>query len=209
MLNHLPFNKFTSEYDNWFENNREIFNAEIKAIKNFIPSNGVGLEVGIGTARFAAPLGISFGIDPSLNMLKIAKKRKVLVCLAYGEQLPFGNSQFDYLLLVTVICFAGNIIKLLDESKRVIKPNGKIIVAFIDRESNLGKLYESKKAQDKFYSSANFFSTKDVINLLQELKFKNLRFRQTILGLPHNKDFSLKTLDGFGKGAFVVIEAHK
>ncbi|MGB3944604.1 MAG: methyltransferase domain-containing protein, partial [Methanothrix sp.] len=57
--------------------------------------------MGVGTGRFAAPLGISVGLDPSLPMMEVARKRGVLCVRGVAERLPFRDGAFDLLLMVT------------------------------------------------------------------------------------------------------------
>ena len=58
----IAFEENVAEYDAWFENNRETFSAELEAIKGFVPSVGKGVEIGVGTGRFASSLGITIGV---------------------------------------------------------------------------------------------------------------------------------------------------
>ena len=75
-------------YDNWFDEHPAVFRSEIRAIKKVMPARGRGLEIGVGTGRFASLLSAEFGLDPSLNMLKTARERKVkIVREAYPEEL--------------------------------------------------------------------------------------------------------------------------
>ena len=67
------FNKYTKEYDSWYDKNKYAYLSEIEAIRKVLPKKGIGLEIGVGTGRFAAPLGIKYGIDPSEKMLEIAR----------------------------------------------------------------------------------------------------------------------------------------
>jgi len=89
------FDKFYKKYDAWYERNKFAYLSELEAIKKVLPKKGKGLEIGVGTARFAKPLGIKYGIDPSKKMLEIAKKRDVK--LGYGE-----NYLLKILLLITL-----------------------------------------------------------------------------------------------------------
>jgi len=57
------FDTYTEEYEEWFERHKFAYLSEIEALKKVIPA-GKGLEVGVGTGRFAKPLGIDTGIDP-------------------------------------------------------------------------------------------------------------------------------------------------
>ncbi len=84
------FDTYTEEYEEWFNKNKFAYLSEIEALKKVIPA-GKGLEVGVGTGRFAEPLGIDIGVDPSENMLKIAKLRGIKTFQGYGENLPFKD----------------------------------------------------------------------------------------------------------------------
>jgi SAM-dependent methyltransferase len=208
MINESAFDKYTDVYDNWFDENKQIYQAEIKALQRFIPNVGLGIEIGVGTARFAIPLGIRIGIEPSRNMAKIARQRDIATCQGVGEFLPFCNGQFDFALLVTVVCFVDNVAQFFHEVSRVIKTDGKIIVGFIDKNSDLGKIYESRKDSDKFYKHANFYSVSDIQTHLQHAGFCNFGFSQTIFGLSQDAK-TYEVLNGYNKGAFVTICATK
>ena len=204
------FEQHAQEYDAWFDTHAFAYQAEVAALRSCIPGEGLSLEVGIGTGRFAGPLGIRFGIDPSRRMLAIARQRGLLVCQAVGEQLPFRDRQFDVVLLVTVICFVDDVPTLLRELRRVLKSGGHLVIGFINRDSELGRLYEARKETSAFYRDARFFSVEEVADRVQKAGFHSLRFRETLWGdsgqLASGK---LEVRDGYGKGAFVVLRAIK
>jgi hypothetical protein len=52
------FEKHAQEYDEWFDKNKPVYESEILALKDLIPREGTGLEIGVGTGRFATLLGI-------------------------------------------------------------------------------------------------------------------------------------------------------
>ena len=204
------FEEHASEYDQWFEAHEPVYQAELAALRKFLPPSGMGIEVGVGTGRFAVPLGIRYGIDPSWQMLNIARRRGLRVCQAVGEQLPFRDRQFDVVLLVTVICFVDDVPVLLRELRRVLKSGGHLVIGFINRDSELGRLYESRKETSAFYRDARFYSAEDVIDRVQEVGFRSLRFCETLLGDPGQLNSGkLEIRDGYGKGAFVVLGAQK
>ena len=60
-----PFERYTEEYEDWLERNKFAYLSELEAIKSQLPKTGYGLEIGVGSGRFAAPLGIKLGIEPS------------------------------------------------------------------------------------------------------------------------------------------------
>jgi ubiquinone/menaquinone biosynthesis C-methylase UbiE len=194
------FNKYAEEYDKWYDKNKTIYKLELEAIKKFIPKpekNKKGLEIGVGTGRFAEPLGIEYGLEPSKSMAEIAKKRGIKVYEGVAENIPFKDESFDYVLMTTTLCFLKEPIKGLSEIKRVLKPNGTLIIGMVDRDSPLGKFYESKKEKSRFYKNAKFYSLNEVLNWLEELKYKNIKYNR--VKLNKNDD----------KGSFVVICAEK
>jgi len=60
------FDHLALEYDDWFVRNESAYRSELAAIKAFMPKEGCGLEIGVGTGRFAASLGIEVGVEPAL-----------------------------------------------------------------------------------------------------------------------------------------------
>ncbi len=93
------FDEHAQDYDRWFDDNERVYQNEVDAVHKFLPASGIGIEVGVGTGRFAVPLCIKIGIDPSEPMTRIAKCRGMAVCRAIGECLPFRNDQFDFVLV--------------------------------------------------------------------------------------------------------------
>jgi hypothetical protein len=53
-----PFEEHAQQYEDWFERNRFAYESELRAVKTLLPEGGNGMEVGVGSGRFAAPLGI-------------------------------------------------------------------------------------------------------------------------------------------------------
>ena len=106
ILSESVFDKHATEYEEWFERNKLAYLSELELLRGVMPGYGRGLEVGIGTGRFAAPLAIGFGIDPSESMLKLAANPGLRVAIARGEQIPFRDGVFDYVLIMVTICFA-------------------------------------------------------------------------------------------------------
>jgi len=200
------FDKYSEEYDNWYERNKFAYLSELEVLKKVVPERGKGLEIGVGTGRFAGPLGISVGIDPSEKMLQIAKKRGIKTFVGKGEDLPFYDNEFDFVLVAITICFVENPEKVVLESRRVLKDNGKLIIGIIDKDSHLGKLYQEKKGKGHiFYKITNFFSTKEIIELLKKCNFKDIVTYQTIFRPLEDIKEIEQSKNGFGEGGFVVI----
>jgi SAM-dependent methyltransferase len=201
-----PFDQHTDAYDQWFEKNRDRYEAELEAVRQLLPGAGAaGLEVGVGSGKFAAPLGIKIGVEPSENMAARARKMGIQVYPGVAENLPFADSSFDFVLMVTTICFVDDVGKSFQEAFRVLDSGGSIIVGFVDKDSALGRHYERKRDESKFYRHAVFFSARQVLKHLEDAGFRAVKTHQTLIaGMPVDA-----IRDGFGQGAFVAVKAVK
>ena len=177
-----PFDQHYDEYEQWFVENQYVYLSEIAAVHNFIPTIGLGLEIGVGSGQFALPLKIPFGIDPSENMLNLAQQKGIIVLKGVAEHLPLKNSIFDFALMVTTICFVDDVNTAFQEARRILKSKGTFVVGLVDRNSPLGQIYLAKKEQNVFYRSATFYSTAEIISLLERNKFNNIQIVQTVFG---------------------------
>ena len=177
------------------------------AIQQAIPQHKTGIEIGVGTGRFAVPLNIKFGVEPSENMARVAELRGITVYQASAEKLPIDNATFDFVLMVTTVCFLADIPKSFSEVYRILKTNGEIILAIIDKNSELGRKYEKEKSSNKFYSDAHFHSTEELTVLFQQSHFQNFEYWQTLMSLKENEIEN--PTKGYGQGSFVVIKAVK
>lgn len=203
------FEKNVDRYEAWFDRNRAAYESELEALRALLPKSGEGLEVGVGTGRFAAPLGLRVGVDPSKAMGKLAMERGIEVRFGVGEDLPCEDSSFDFVLLVTTICFLDDVPAALGEAYRVLKSGGCILVGFIDRESSLGKVYEKRKQDNEFYQNATFLSVDEVVHHLKQVGFRDFVFRQTIFQNPTEMKEADPVRSGYGEGSFVVVRATK
>jgi len=204
------FNKNVKNYDEWYEKNKYIYLSEVEALKKGIPQSKKGLEIGVGTGRFAAVLGIEYGIDPSEEMLKIAQKRGVKTFLGYGEKLPFNDDEFDFVAIIITICFIRNPEKVINEAKRVLKIGGKLIIGIIDKNSPLGQFYLEKNNEGYlFYKYANFYSVDEIVKMLEKYGFGNFKLYQTIFKSIEEIKEAEMPKEGYGKGSFVVISAER
>lgn len=201
------YNQFTNEYDNWFEKHPNLYQSELLAMKQAVPKNKTGIEIGVGTGRFAVPLNIKFGVEPSESMAQIAKQRGIKIINSIAENLPIENQSYDFATMVTTVCFLNDIPKAFAEVHRILKPEGEFIIGLIDRKSELGKKYERQKDIHKFYRDAHFHSTAEITELLSQAGFQNFSYWQTLLNTDENTIGQPQP--GYGKGSFVVIKGIK
>lgn len=170
------FEKYSKEYDDWFDNNQSLYQEELQVLKKLVDNAKNGLEIGIGTGRFALPIGIKVGVEPSAKMRDIAILKGLSVVDGVAEELPFKNEEFDFAIMVTTICFVDDLLRSFKEAFRVIKQNGFFVIGFIDKDSKLGIVYQEKSKRSNFYVDAKFYSTDEIINLLKMVGFSNFEF---------------------------------
>ena len=203
-----PFDKYLKDYEDWFKEYNYVYESEVEAVRYFIPDGKKGIEIGIGTGRFALPLGIIEGVEPSFAMRNFALHKGLKVYNGIAEKLPLADASFDFALMVTTICFIDNVAKSFREVRRILKPGGSFIIGLVDKNSQLGKIYEKMKDQNKFYRFASFYSFDEVKYLLEENKFKNIKVIQTVFGDLQGIQEVQKFKEGYGEGGFVVIKSN-
>lgn len=204
-----PFVRHHQRYDDWFERHHVAYLSELVAVRALLPWSGRGLEIGVGTGRFAGPLGVEFGIDPAAEMLTYARWRGVNVACAVAEALPFQHAAFDYALIVTTLCFVDDAAAMLAEARRILKSGGALVIGFIDRTSALGRQYQAHREENVFYRDAKFYSSDEVERLLGEAGFGAPVWAQTLSRpLPEIREIE-PLRPGRGQGSFVVVRASR
>jgi len=203
-----PFERFPQAYEAWFDRHPNLYEAEIEAIKSILPPYEKGIEIGIGSGRFALPLGIMTGVEPSAKMAEIARSKGIEVIEGVAEELPVEDESFDFALMVTTICFVDDPLLSLQEIRRILKPEGYVIIGFVDRDSALGQQYEKNREESRFYREARFYSADEVAGLLKKAGFSGIVSAQTLFGETlEQMETSVKK--GSGEGAFVAVRARK
>ncbi len=198
------FDRNTSQYEQWFIDHPFAYVSELHAVQALLP-RGNGVEIGVGTGRFAAPFGIMKGIEPSRAMAELAKRKGIDVLSGVAESLPFRDNEFDFALMVTTVCFLDDMDLSFREAKRVLKPGGAFIIGFVDRMSPLGKEYEARKDKSDFYRDATFYTVAEVVDHLMQAGFGDFAFCQTLFKpLDAMEEVDL-VKEGYGEGAFVVV----
>jgi ubiquinone/menaquinone biosynthesis C-methylase UbiE len=73
------------------------------------------------------------GLDPSPGLLDQTRDqieatgRKIEIHAGIGEDMPFGDAQFDTILVTFTLCSVDNPAQVLSEMKRVLRPDGRIL----------------------------------------------------------------------------------
>jgi ubiquinone/menaquinone biosynthesis C-methylase UbiE len=200
-----PFDETAEQYDAWFdsEEGRIIFVLEVSCLRSVMPPlTGRWFELGVGTGRFAAALGIGEGIDPSASMRALAERRGVRALDAVGERLPFADQDFDGVLMTTTVCFLRDLEASLRECYRVLKKTGQLVIGMIPADSPWGRLYERKAAEGHpVYSAATFYTSDDVIRLATSVGFEFAAGFSCLLAPPGSPAVEGSPREGVIEGA--------
>ncbi|NWF77946.1 MAG: class I SAM-dependent methyltransferase [Chloroflexi bacterium] len=208
-----PFDSLATAYDAWFEEvGKLIFATEVKALQDVLPLlPKPWLEVGVGSGRFAQALDIETGIDPSVKLLEMAQRRGITVFQARGEERFFNEETFGTVFLVVTLCFVDSPMAVLQEACRILKPEGKIVLGLVLRESPWGKFYQLKKMEGhRFYKHATFYSYQEVERLLMDSGFTIEKVVSTLFQKPGEVKEMEAPREGFlANAGFTVIMAKK
>jgi ubiquinone/menaquinone biosynthesis C-methylase UbiE len=165
------FDPIATSYDRWYDTleGRTIFDAELKCLRSLSGRcHGRWLEVGVGTGRFAASLGVAEGIDLSRPMLRIAAGRGIKVCGGQAEALPFPDRSFDGILMVLTLCFVMYPMEALKECRRVLRTEGRLVLGIVPADSPWGRAYVEKASKGHpVYASAHFRTAAEIVGLAE------------------------------------------
>jgi len=92
------------------------------------------LDVAIGTAavargavRLVGPTGRVFGVDPSLGMMRQARKHfRGPLTRGVAQALPFRSDFFDFVTMGIALRHVSDLVRAFSEYHRVLKPGGKV-----------------------------------------------------------------------------------
>jgi ubiquinone/menaquinone biosynthesis C-methylase UbiE len=168
------FDESAVDYDRWFDDHGEVYAEQVRVLQDAVPQIGCGLELGVGSGRFAVPLGIRYGIDPSLKLIEIAKTRGIEIVQGEGEYLPYRAETFDYVLMMTVICFLENPPGVMQETFRVLLKGGYLILGFIEKNGEIAMQYRQEKTKGRFFHFARFLAVDEVARLAEDAGFSKV-----------------------------------
>jgi len=114
--------------------NKKIFDFILSANQTDLYSKKL-LEIGCGFGDFLfecrGKIGSVYGVDLVFKQIQTAKERlsgNSYVLLADGENLPFQDNIFDFILMKGLVHHLGKPHKVFKEAKRTLVNNGKLII---------------------------------------------------------------------------------
>ncbi len=112
--------------EGWNKISFSAISNEILKDKRLSQSGNLILDVGCGTGLYFSILtktsNIYYGIDSSVQAVKVALKNQINVIASSAEYIPFSDETFDYIFSTEVIEHVGSPEKMLNEIYRVLKP---------------------------------------------------------------------------------------
>jgi len=166
------FEEYAEDYDRWFDEHHDEYLAELSRIMKVLPApDSRSVEVGVGSGRFAAPLGIGLGIEPSRALGRMARQRGIEVVRGLAEALPLRDGSCSSILMVTVICFLEDPVPAFRELHRILVSAGFLTLAFIEDRGSIHQRYLREGGKGRFLSRARFYSQEEVCALLEGTGF--------------------------------------
>jgi ubiquinone/menaquinone biosynthesis C-methylase UbiE len=178
--------------------------------------------------RDSHDIDIHFGVEPAEGMAEIAMKRGMEVKIGSAEQLPFDEDSFETVLFNGTPSYIADLKGAFREAYRVLRDGGQIVVADVPAESSYGTLYrlaamvgtwedESLRAiappvpyPMEFAAAANWRTTQEKLDLLEEVGFSSPETSQTLTLHPKFSDDAAEApIPGHDRGDYVAIRARK
>jgi O-antigen biosynthesis protein len=157
--------------------------AKFKFVSKLVPENSKILDIGCndGKIRLFLKNPHYFGVDADKDSISELTKQKVKAKQAdlNKNELPFKNEKFDFVLLLDILEHVANPQKLLQEAKKRLKTEGRIIISLPNDYHILNKIrfiFNKHLTQDPFapYGHLHYFPIKSGEKFLEKNGFEIL-----------------------------------
>ena len=231
------FDGYANAYDQWFMKNENVFASELKLLHRMLEplEKKTILSIDCGSGLFESALKreygihVQYGVEPSTDMAKIARKRGMTVFIGDAETSELAENSYDVIYLNGCSSYIKNLSAAYQNCHRALKKGGHLILLDVLVESAYGILYKfaahvgsyEKELFEQIaptfpypielVSSAIFHSPLEKENILrEELGMTNIRYFQTLTAQPiYTNDFVEEPIEGYDKGGYVALVAEK
>lgn len=181
----------------------------VKAMMEGAPRPSI--EIGVGSGFFALAANVDVGLDPSINMLRLARGRGVdNLVLEVGERMPLRDSAAGSVLVAVTLCFVDDPTAVLRESYRVLRSGGYVVVCIVPRDSPWGRYYvELGSRGHRFYSRAKFYTVSEVAEMLETSGFRVVGLGATLSTPPGESPRVEEPSADVDARSFVCVKAVK
>ena len=233
-MRHLKFDEFAADYDAWFLENQNLLYSEAKLVAYFLEEKSKIFSVGCGSGIFESILSdnfnieIMYGIEPSVSMAKIARKRGMEVEVVTAEEMSLPENEYDTILFNGTPSYISDLKTAFVKSYNALKSGGKIVVIDVPKESSYAIMYNLAKSLGawehplldgvhprdpypiEFVKVANWRTTQEKVEMLKEVGFSDFQFAQTLTKHPlYSNDVQEEPISGYDCGDYVAICAVK
>ncbi len=226
------FDGYANEYDTWFMENINVFNSELKLFKKVIgdTQNKKVLSVGCGSGLFEKASGNLDveGLEPSVDMANIAKKRGINCNVGTIQEAKLEKNYYDMIYFNGSSSYIPDLFESYKKCYDSLKDGGKIVLIDVPKESAYGLMYllatSLNTFEHKFMEGvmpkmpyplelvkfACWHTSEEKIDILKEIGMKNFEFYQTLLNNPvYTNDDVEEVVKGYKAGGYVAIIAQK
>jgi len=144
------------------------------------------LDIGCGAGEWTNHLNkikenVVWGIDPSRDNINICveKNNKINYQICSAEKMKFKENFFDEIHMNEVLEHVDNLHLVLKKIKKILKPHGKLHISVPNKESELMLLKIHPNYPNEI-GHKHIFSKRKFLFLLQENKFRLLKYKSTI-----------------------------
>lgn len=234
MSNKSSFDEHAGAYDSWFFDNTNLLNSEVNLVAHFLKDAGKVFSVGCGSGLFESILAKNFaieietGIEPSKGMAAIARKRGMNVEVITAEDANFGIEVYDTVLFNGTPSYITDLKAVVEKAYASLKKGGKIVMIDVPKESSYAIMYNLAKALDtwdhpllegvyprdpypiELVRIANWRTSQEKIDLLEDAGFTDFKFAQTLTKHPKYSNAAIEQpIEGYDCGDYVAICAIK
>ncbi len=168
------WSRVSSEWIEWARApNHDAFWAYRKSLIAFVGrGEGEALDVGCGEGRVSRELKACgyrvTAVDPVRELVDAAREVRSAddYAIASGTDLPYEDARFDLVMAYNVLMDVEDVSATLKEMRRVLRPEGMLVIAIVHPFSDRGRFANSEATspfviQDGYFGSKRFEDTEE------------------------------------------------